>query len=322
MKTLKQSTLLSLACLTLSNTATAVELIQLDQEIDFKLTRVVRGQDPIFGQSVLPAQSIEPQGTAESRVEEITKGFSQELSFVANAFLNAPEDKIEATTQEAVFQFSAETSKEGAARTLEGRGPILSYLRQFAVIKSSPKLGDDPVTSILSLVSAFESTPKPEDYYYHYENSHSLSLGDVTELRSGSSAHYLTHPRPASSADESRSLKKCRKIIVLGWFCNTSIYGWSKLPTSSQAEAGVFINVLIDLEKVGEHAKFKRDARGKNLVDGYTSALLVVRKQDSILIYQTGAQSGGRDPGSFAAQINDGHKLEYRQMMELIRSKL
>ena len=74
------------------------------------------------------------------------------------------------------------------------------------------------------------------------------------------------------------------------------------------------LNRLRPVAKGSDNAKFTDD-RAKNTADGSTAIYVVTRSGPSVLIYNLGFQTTRSAP-SLQSKLNEGHKLEYRQLVQ------
>jgi hypothetical protein len=103
--------------------------------------------------------------------------------------------------------------------------------------------------------------------------------------------------------------------MVLGWYCNTSLY-----QVRDQPGFTLLVTILRPLPNGADNAKFDDD-RQKNIVDGYTAVYVVTAAPDLVLIYNLGIQSKAGAP-SQQSRLNEGQKEEYRQLVSRIEAEL
>jgi hypothetical protein len=278
---------------------------------------IATGRSAAFGPAVAPAQSLDLQLTPAARIETVVARVAQEVEQVTTAFADAPAaDKI-AKTKAAVAAFSPETAQDGASRSFEGNGPSLSIMRQLLFVPATAA-EDDPVARLMALISGFERSPKTDDMYYEYSNPADLKNSSITDLP-GSDGSWTTDARPPMLLDNLYALKKCRHIVLLGWYCNTSMYQVRKL-AKGDGSAEVLLTVLHSLPPGADSGKFQ-GGKAENVVDGYTAVYVVARSGDLVLVYSLGIQSKASPP-SHQQLLNSGHKEEYRQLVSRIEAEL
>jgi len=112
-------------------------------------------------------------------------------------------------------------------------------------------------------------------------------------------------------------LKKCRHILILGWYCNTSLYQVRDIPGADGAK--MLATFLRPLTKGADNSIFE-DGRSENIVDGYTALYVVIPSSDLILVYNLGIQSKADAP-SQQGRLNEGQKVEYRQLVSRIEAE-
>jgi len=281
------------------------------------LATIAQAKDPAFGSAVAPALSLDTHASRGDRAAQIVARIAHEVEAVTSAFAAAPDAERIARTKAAVAAFSPETARDGAARSFEGNGPALSVMRQvlFVPVKSA---GAGPAAKIMTIISRFERSPKTDDTYYEYSDAAELKLSQVTELP-GSAASWTTQARPPMTPDKVYALKKCRHVMVLGWYCNTQLYAVRDLPGSGGA-VKLLLTFLRPLAKGADNARFSGD-RAKNIVDGYTAVYVVAASGDMVLVYNLGIQSSADAP-SQQGLLNRGHKEEYAQLKSRIAAVL
>ena len=116
------------------------------------------------------------------------------------------------------------------------------------------------------------------------------------------------------------ALKKCRQIILLGWYCNTADYAVRDLVANQGGKASILITVLRPLQKGRDNPVFS-SGQAQNIVDGYTAIYLIKRAGDLILVYNLGIQHEPDSP-SHTDQLNAGQKKEYRQLVSHLQIDL
>jgi hypothetical protein len=280
------------------------------------LTTIADGKDKAFGAAVAPAQSLDAGRSRDDRVHAIVARIAGEVEAVTTAFAAAPAAEKIAATKAAVAQFSPETARDGASRSFEGSGPSLSLMRQVLFVPAA-SAAISPST-VMQMVSQFERSPKTDDDYYEYSDPADLKGSNVTDLP-GSDASWTTQARPPMAPGQLYALKKCRHIVILGWYCNTSLYQQRGVAGAADG-AQSLITFLRPLPKGADNAKFTDD-RAKNIVDGYTALYVVMAADNLVLVYNFGIQSKA-DAASQQSRLNDGHKLEYRQLVSRIEAAL
>jgi hypothetical protein len=279
------------------------------------LATIAQGRDPAFGKAVAPALSLDPALPPAARAAQIVTRIAHEVETVVAAFASATDAERIAKTKAAVARFSAETARDGAARSFEGSGPALSVMRQllFAPAQSA---GADPAAKVTDIVSSFERSPKTDDSYYAYANPADLRGSQVTELP-GSDTSWTTKAQPAMTPGQVYALKKCRHVFMLGWYCNTQLYQVRDLPGSG---VKLLLTFLHPLPPGADNPRFTDD-RAKNIVDGYTAAYVVASAGALVLVYDLGIQSSPDEPGH-QGMLNSGHKEEYQQLSTRLAAAL
>lgn len=285
--------------------------------LDRVLATIARGQDGTFGHDVAPALSLEAAAPAAERSSQIVMRIAHEIATVTAAFTGAPEHERIAKTKAAVAAFSPETARDGASRSFEGDGPALSVMRQVLFVPTKAA-GADPVAKVVALVSQFEHSPKTDDTYYEYEDPTSLRRSPVSELP-GSATSWTSNAQSSMTPGKLYALKKCRHIVVLGWYCNTQLYQVRDLP-GSDGSVSLLLTFLRPLAKGADNARFT-DARAENLVDGYTAAYVVTKAGNMVLVYNLGIQSSATAARQ-QAMLNRGQKQEYAQLERRIADAL
>jgi hypothetical protein len=275
------------------------------------LAAIVEGRDPAFGATVAPALSTDKALPRAERARAVVNRIAQEVADVAAAFAAAPAAQKTAATRQAVARVSAETARDGAERSFEGDGPSLSLMRQLLFV---PAQGDNAVDKVMRIVSQFEHSPKTEDNYYEYANPADLK-GSATADLPGSAASWTSAARPPMALDQVYAMKKCRHIVILGWFCNTSLYQVRAL-----GGAQFLLTFLHALPKGADNPVFD-GGRAENTVDGYDALCVVVASESLILVYDLGVQSK-EGAASQQSRLNEGHKAEYRQLVGRIEAAL
>jgi hypothetical protein len=263
--------------------------------------------------------SLDQKASPALRVQQIDARIAEEIDQVLGAFMNAPEAKKTAATRAAVSQYDKETATDGASRTFEGRSPSLSVMRQLLFIPADQVRTADPVARVTDIISSFERSPKTEDNYFEYSNPRDLAGSTIASLP-GSKTSWMTSPRPSMAQNTLYSLKKCRQITLLGWYCNTAYYAVRDLPSEQSGKAAVLLTVLHPLRKGQDNAAF-RGGQAKNIVDGYTAVYLVKRSGNLILVYNLGIQYKTGSP-SQTSRLNAGQKQEYQQLVSRLKADL
>ncbi len=286
-------------------------------QLEAVLAPIAQGRDPAFGPAVAPAQSLDPQLPPAARPMAAIGRIAQEAERVTGSFAAAAPAEQLARTRAAVAQFSPETAQDGASRSFEGRGPSLSVMRQLLFVPKAAA-GADAVARVMQLVSQFEHSPKTDDTYYEYSDPADLKAASVTELP-GSAASWTSAAQPPMVPGRVYALKKCRHILILGWYCNTSLYQVRDLPGSGGATK-LLLTMLRPLPAGADNARFS-DARAENIVDGYTAAYVVTAAGGEVLVYDLGIQSKAGAP-SYESRLDEGQKEEYRQLVSRIEASL
>jgi len=306
---------LLLAVLLLAPVAARAETPVPADRLAALLSTIARGQDPVFGSAVAPALSADPGLAAAARAERAIQRISQEISSVASAFASAAPGTQIAAARAAVARVSAETARDGASRSFEGGGPSVSVLRQLLFVPGK-KAGPSPAARIMEVISQFERSPKTDDTYYEYSDPRNLKAS-VMELP-GSDTSWTTNARPPMTPGKLYALKKCRHIVVLGWFCNTQLYEVRDLPGSPAVR--LLLTFLRPLSAGADNPAFS-GGKAQNIVDGYTAAYVVVPSRELVLVYSLGIQSRPDTP-SQQSRLNEGQKAEYQQLVQRLEASL
>lgn len=264
----------------------------------------------LSGLAVAPALSVDSAELTETRITAINRRMIDEIKRVMTAFSSAPAGDQDRAVRDTVRAFDPETAAEGAARLFEGDGPSLSIMRQVLVV-SADGLGPAPVARAMDRVSSFERSAKTDDTYYEYANPRDLNASEIID-RPGDPQSWTSNAAPRMELNTIYTLKKCRHIAVLGWYCNTADYQRRAIASPAGAETEILLTVLRPLAPGGDHRMFDGD-RSKNIVAGYTALYLVTRSRDAVLIYSLGYQSKPGKPSQTSA-LNSGHQEEYRQL--------
>jgi hypothetical protein len=289
------------------------------REIRQILDAIAGGRDSVFGPAVAPAMSLDEKASPALRVQQIDARIAEEIDRVLGAFMNAPEAQKIAATRAAVAQRDKETATDGASRTFEGGGPSLSVMRQFLFIPADQVHASDPVARVTDIISSFERSPKTDDNYFEYSNPRDLAGSTITKLP-GSKSSWSTSPRPSMAQNTLYALKKCRQIVLLGWYCNTAYYAVRDLPSEQSGRASVLLTVLHPLKKGQDNSAFTT-GQAENIVDGYTAVYLIKRSGNLILVYNLGIQYKTSAP-SQTSRLNEGQKAEYRQLVSRLKADL
>jgi hypothetical protein len=295
-------------------------LLQPDaRDISQILDAIAGGRDRVFGPAVAPAMSLDQKASPALRVQQIDARIAEEIDQVLGAFMNAPEAKKTAATRAAVAQHDKETATDGASRTFEGHGPSLSVMRQLLFLPADQVHAADPVARVTDIISSFERSPKTDDNYFEYSNPRDLAGSTIARLP-GSKTSWMTSARPSMAQNTLYSLKKCRQITLLGWYCNTAYYAVRDLPSEQSGKASVLLTVLHPLRKGQDNSAFT-SGQAKNIVDGYTAVYLVKRSGNLILVYNLGIQYKTSSP-SQTSRLNAGQKQEYQQLVSRLKADL
>lgn len=311
--------LVMLGCL-LAGVAQAQLALREQESVEIKqiLDSIVSGQDSLFGQAVAPAISIDAQATPAAALK-VNARIVQEIDMVLSAFIDAPDGQKIAATRAAVAKLDKETATEGASRTFEGKGPSLSIMRQLAFIPSDEVHGGDPVTRLNDVISSFERSPKTDDDYFEYSNPRDL-IGSAIVKLSGSAISWTTGARPSMARGTFYTLKKCRNIILLGWYCNTADYAIHDVASNPIGKASILVTVLRPMPAGQDNPVFS-GGQAQNIVDGYTALYLVELAGDLALIYNLGVQYK-KGPPNYTSQLNAGQKAEYHQLLLRLQADL
>jgi hypothetical protein len=308
-------TIALLLLLVLSPVARAATPVPANRLSELLLT-IAQGKEPAFGMAVAPALGVDARSPAAARAAVVIERIAHEIEQVTSAFASAaPADKI-AATRAAVARVSPETARDGAARSFEGNGPSLSVMRQLLFVPTA-KAGADPTSRVMEIISQFERSPKTDDTYYEYADAMDLKRS-VVDLP-GSAASWTTKARPAMEPGKVYALKKCRRIPVLGWYCNTQLYQIRELP-GADPSVKLLLTFLRPLTKGADNPAFK-GGKAENIVDGYTAAYVTLASGDLVLVYSLGIQSRP-DKASQQSRLNTGHKEEYRQLVSRLEAAL
>lgn len=286
------------------------------ETISGPLTAIADGRDKAFGAAIAPAQSLDAARPRADRIHAIVARIAGEIDAVTTAFATAPAAAKIGATKAAVARFSPETAQDGASRSFEGSGPSLSLMRQVLFVPAS-RAGVS-IDTVMRIVSQFEHSPKTDDNYYEYSNPADLKGATVADLP-GSDESWTSRARPAMIPGQLYALKKCRHIVILGWYCNTALYQVREL-TGARDGAQTLFTFLHPLPAGADNATFTDD-RAKNIVDGYTALYVVMAADNLVLAYNLGIQSKADAPGQ-QSRLNDGHKEEYRQLVGRIEATL
>lgn len=303
-----------LALLLLPAAALSAGAVPADQ-IAASLGVAASGQDSAFGRAVAPAQSLDAGAAPAARVAAMIARIGQEVERVTTAFTAAPAAERIGRTKAAVAQFSAETARDGASRSFEGTGPSLSIMRQLLFV---PLTGANAAQRLMQVISRFERSPKTDDNYYEYPDPADPKRSPVVDLP-GSDTSWTTAARPPMTPGTVYALKKCRHIVILGWYCNSSLYQVRDL-AGAEGAVTLMLVLLRPLPKGADNAMFS-DARAENTVDGYSSVYVVLAAAELVLVYDLGIQSKA-DAASQQGRLNDGHKEEYRRLVARIEAEL
>ena len=275
------------------------------------------GRDPLMGPHVMPAQSLATHESRAQRIAAANARMAQEIDRVVTAFKEAPEAQKAAATRAAVAAFDKETAADGASRQFEGRGPSLSIMRQMLLLRTDQIKAPDPAARVIDVVSSFERSPKTDDDYFEYSSPTDLKGSKITEL-AGSKTSWTTAAQPSMQKDTLYAQKKCRHIVVLGWYCNTSLYSVRDAPAPLGGK--LLLTALYPLPRGHDNRAFTDD-RAVNIVDGYTALYVVVPSGGMVLVYNLGIQDKAAAP-SHTGRLNDGHKEEYRQLVTRLKADL
>jgi hypothetical protein len=263
----------------------------------------------LLGASVAPAEALDAKASKPDRIAATNKRIITEIDQVVGAFHSAPDDLKEQAARAVVHKLDIQTAANGASRVFEGDGPSQSIMRQFLVLPAA-SLGEDPVGRATEIVTSFEHSPKTDDNYYEYSNPRDFAGSTIRDLP-GSATSWNKAAQAPLAADQAVALKKCRHVPILGWYCNTAVYGRVAL---EGGETQLLISALRPVAKGSDNAKFTDD-RAKNTADGSTAIYVITRSGPSVLIYNLGFQTTRSAP-SLQSKLNEGHKLEYRQLVQ------
>lgn len=305
------ATVASVSAPSMARAQVANESAQLRQVLEARTTQ----RDGRFAGQVAPGLYL-VDGSPEQRLQEANQRLVTEANVLLQAFASGGDDQRVGLTLKALSAFDAETARDGAARLFFGRGPSMSIMRQIVFVPAD-RLGANAVQKVMEAVSSFELLPKPEDYYYVYSNALSLSQSRAPETRGASGSHLRASQTMADNAPY--AIKKCRHVLFT-WYCNTSQYVQQPVSSSSDS-ARLLVTTLVDLKRNNDSPDFNRDSRTSNIVEGYTGFYLVKRAGNVIMIYNSGVQHGSDAP-RLQGRLNEGHKVEYRQLVERLRSTL
>jgi hypothetical protein len=306
-----------LMCLSLAPLAAMAATPLGADQIASVLTGIAQGSDAAFGKTVAPAQSLDVQRPPADRIAAVIARMGQEIARITTEFTAAPAAQRVAKTRAAVAQFSPETAKNGTSRSFEGTGPSLSLMRQLLFVPTA-SAGAEPASRVMQIIGRFEHSPKTDDTYYEYANPADLKGSQVVELP-GSETSWTSHAQPPMEPGRVYALKKCRHIVILGWYCNTSLYQVRDgLPADGGAK--LLATFLRPLPKGADNPKFQ-DGKAENIVDGYTALYIVTATPDLVLVYSLGVQSKASAP-SQQTRLNEGQKAEYRQLVSRIEAEL
>jgi hypothetical protein len=282
-------------------------------EVASALTPIATGKDAAFGQAVAPALSLDTKEPPAARAAAIVSRITQEIERVAASFAKAAPAERAAQTRATVAQFDPETARDGATRSFEGKNPSLSIMRQLLFVPTA-NAGANPTDRVTQIVSRFEHSPKTDDTYYAYSNPADLRGSQIMELP-GSADSWTSKAQPPMEPGKVYALKKCRHVMILGWYCNTALYQVRDI-----AGAKLLATILRPLPKGADNPKFD-DGRRENIVDGYTAAYVVTAAPDLVLVYSIGIQSKA-GASSQQGLLNEGHKEEYRQLVSRVQAEL
>lgn len=312
----RSRTIALLLLLVLSPVARAAAPVPADRLSEL-LSTIAQGKDTAFGPAVAPALGVDAGLPTTARAGSVIARIAREIEQVTSAFANAaPADKI-AATRAAVARVSPETARDGASRSFEGSGPSLSVMRQVLFVPAA-KAGADPTSRVMGIIGQFERSPKPDDTYYEYADAKDLKRSAMVELP-GSATSWTTKARPAMEPGKVYALKKCRHILVLGWYCNTQLYQIRELPGANPG-VKLLLTFLRPLLQGADNPAFG-GGKAENIVDGYTAAYVTLASGDLVLVYNLGVQSRP-DTASQQSRLNAGHKEEYRQLVSRIEATL
>jgi hypothetical protein len=186
-------------------------------------------------------------------------------------------------------------------------------MRQLLFVPTA-NAGANPTDRVTQIVSRFEHSPKTDDTYYAYSNPADLRGSQFMELP-GSADSWTSKAQPPMEPGKVYALKKCRHVMILGWYCNTALYQVRDI-----AGAKLLATILRPLPKGADNPKFD-DGRRENIVDGYTAAYVVTAAPDLVLVYSIGIQSKA-GASSQQGLLNEGHKEEYRQLVSRVQAEL
>ncbi len=304
--------LISFVCLMLVAGAASAESSR--DALAAMLKTIAHGKDAEFGQGVAPALSSDVSQPAAARMDAVIDRIAAEIDKVAQTFATAPAGDRIARTRAAVAGYDAETAELGASRRFEGDGPYLSLMRQLLFVPTAAA-GAEPADRILGIISNFEHQPRTADSYYEY--------ADATDLGHGAIMTLVPAPvgREAAAAmipGRLYALKKCRHIPLLGWYCNTSRYAVRRLPGDDSAR--LLVTLLAPLAPGADNPAF-RDARGQNIVEGYTAVYFILALPDMTLIYNLGIQSR-REALRMQDTLDREHRRESRALAQTLKAAL
>lgn len=281
------------------------------------LMTIARGEDPGFGRDVAPAVSVDDARPAAQRSDTVIRRMADEIGKVTQAFVAAPAAERIARTRAVVAGFDPETAAFGASRRFEGDGPYLSQMRQLLFVPTSAA-GAAPAERLLAIISGFERTPRPADNYYEYSDPDDLKGSKITTLDPDDAPGDQGASRPMVPG-RMYLLKKCRHVVLLGWYCDTSRYTVRTLPGGGEAPRAL-LTFLVPLAPGADNAAFS-GGRAENVVEGYTAAYIVLPLPDLTLIYNLGIQSR-RDEPVLEKRLNREHQKEYRELTEALKAAL
>jgi hypothetical protein len=305
---------LAVSCVPVSALAeTAVKAAQIAAMMD----DIAQGRDRAFTQPVALAWSLNADHLSADRIRDVNARLALEIERVATAFLDAPASGKIAATKAVVAAIDPETARDGAAYVFEGSGPSIAVTRQLFFVPTA-NLGANAVDKVMEVSTKFVRSPKTDDTYYEYSDPANLKQSTVLELP-GSDTSWTTSARPPMMSGSVYALKKCRHILVLGWYCNTSLYQLRDLP-DSDGQVKLLLTVLYSLPGGADNAEFT-DARAENVADGFSAIYVLVVSGDQILIYNPTVQSKS---GTVSMQdsLNAGLKEQYGRLVSRLGTEL
>ncbi len=284
----------------------------VQQFLDF-LT--LKGKHPI-PENGTPAQLITIEDREQATLE-INAQMATQFGLIAKAFEDAEESKKEQAVRDAAKSFNKELGN-GEISSIQFINGTPSAVKSYHIFVLEKKSSSPD--KIMEIMSSYKASPKPSDTFYLYSNALKPAQGNVQEVAGSDQTWQGPGATPYLKFGQTSLVKKCRKIIIVGWKCSTDFNHLNKIIVNG-VEVPVFLLEQYNFEKNADHSFFGGDARTKNVVKGGTGLYLALQSETKILFVGFGYSWNSSD-NIFTSLIQSEFRKDSLRLKSYFQSQI